>query len=112
MDISFFLLFCLVPILILNFLSINPQKKFTKRYNEKFDSNDFIGPGEYIKKYRQKPIDQMKDSPSMMRSRVEMILGKDYKDKELNQLAFQIRLFYIGQIIFLFIFSIFIASKI
>lgn len=85
MNISFFFIFCIAPILLLNYLSIEPQKKFTQRYKEKINKKDFLSTFEYIEKYKNNPIGQMKDAPSMFSSRIELF-RKDYHDKELNKL--------------------------
>jgi hypothetical protein len=73
---------------------MKPQKKFTERYKEKVNSKNFLSTTEYIEKYRNNPLDQIKDAPKMFASRIELF-WKDYHDKELNSLARQISLYFI-----------------
>ncbi len=106
---------CFATILILNYLSIKPQKKFIKRYQQKVNTEDFHGPFEYIEKYRHQSVQQVKDAPRMMLARFELLLGKDYHDVELNRLAKQIRLYSLAQVIVLvgnfFLFVYFISRS-
>ncbi len=102
MDISYFFIFCVAPILILNYFSIKPQKRFVQRYKEKINKKDYLLPFEYIERYRNKPMEQIKDAPQMLHSRVELF-WKDYHDKELNKLARQISLYFIAEVLVLVI---------
>lgn len=95
MDFLYVIIFAVVPILVLNYLSIKPQRRFIELYKEKVNQKDFLNPFEYVGRYRNKPLDQIKDAPKMFLSRLELF-WKDYHDKELNKAARKVSLYFIG----------------
>jgi hypothetical protein len=90
MNFFHFVIFYLAPILILHYLSIQLQKKFIERYKEKIQQKDV-----------QKRL-----------SLLQLLFGKNYHDKELNNIARQIRIYYVAQVVIMIVFLYFLATSV
>ncbi len=96
MDIFYIIIFGVTPILLLNYFSIKPQRRLSELYRKKINPNELFSPLEYIKKYKNKPLEQIKDAPKMFLVRFE-VFWRDYHDKELNKAAREVRLYFVAQ---------------
>lgn len=102
MNIVYFLIFLVIPILGINYLSIKSQKRFIKLYKEKVDADEPFFIREINKKYLRDPSKFIQDSPKIMLLRFKIIFGK-FHDKELDNAASDVRKYYFFIVAVLFI---------
>lgn len=114
MDISYFFIFGLAPVLLLNFLMQKPLREFSKLYRQKIDSDAVFSPDEINKKYARRQSAFIKDTPKIIWRGYE-ILWKNYHDKELNNYARKASLYFFGMnlvlIINVIVYTYFIYSS-
>jgi hypothetical protein len=95
MEISYFYIFVLVPILVMTYLMQKPLREFERLYKQKIDPHAAFSPDEVNKEYGHRQLDFIKDTPKIIWRGYE-ILWKDYHDKEINKYAHKARLYFLG----------------